>query len=366
VSAAASPGPSLCLGLRRPLADFTLTVDAELPGQGITAVFGPSGAGKTTLLRAIAGLDRQATGRLSVGGRIWQDSERGLFLPAHRRPVGYVFQEADLFAHLNVRANLLFGARRAKVADLPRKLAEVADLLGLGTLLGRRPGTLSGGERRRAAIARALLVDPAVLLLDEPLAGVDAARRDEILPWLERLHRASRVPILYVSHSLDEVARLADHLVVLDRGRVTAAGPLGPPLATLEPPLPVGDEAGVVLEAVIAARDARWHLCRADVAGGSLWLRDQGRPVGAAARVRVLARDVSLALQPAAESSILNVLPAVVDAVAEEAHPALALVRVRIGPGVLLARVTRRSVAALQLVPGRAVWAQVKSAAILD
>ena len=365
MTAAAATG-ALRLRLRRPLAAFTLEVDLELPGRGVTALFGPSGAGKTTLLRAIAGLDRQAAGLVAVGDRVWQDTGRGVRLPAHRRAVGYVFQEADLFAHLDVRANLLYGARRAKVAGLGRKLAEVAGLLGLESLLDRRPATLSGGERRRAAIARALLVEPDVLLLDEPLAGIDAARKDEILPWLERLHRAAPLPILYVSHEMAEVARLADHLVVLDRGQVTASGALGPTLAALAPALPMGDEAGVVLEAVIAARDADWHLCRAEFAGGALWLRDQGRDRGARVRVRVLARDVSLALQPAADTSILNALPATVDAVADDHHPALVLVRVRAGDSALLARVTRRSAAALALAPGTAVWAQVKSAAVLD
>lgn len=358
--------PAITASLRRERPGFALDVDLELPGHGVTALFGPSGAGKTSILRAIAGLEPLTTGRLVVGGATWQDTARGIFVPAHRRAVGYVFQDADLFDHLDVRGNLAFGARRARVADLDRKLTAVAARLGLESLLDRRPGTLSGGERRRAAVARALLVEPAVLLMDEPLAGLDDERRREIMPWLERLHRESSLPILYVSHALDEVARLADHLVVLDQGRVTAAGPLGETLAGLEPPLRLGEDAGVVLEAVIGERDAPWHLCRADFAGGSLWLRDGGRPVGGTARVRILARDVSLALAAPEGSSILNTLPGRIDAVVDDAHPALALVRVRIGSSALLARVTRRSAAALRLEPGATVWVQVKSAAIME
>lgn len=352
--------------LRRERPGFRLDVALELPGQGVTALFGPSGAGKTSLLRAIAGLDPQTTGSLVVGGRSWQDTDRGLFLPAHRRPVGYVFQDADLFDHLDVRANLAYGARRARVIDLDRKLAGIAARLGLEPLLDRRPATLSGGERRRAAMARALLVEPAVLLLDEPLAGLDDERRRELLPWLERLHRETRVPILYVSHALDEVTRLADHLVVMEAGRVRATGPLGQTLAALDPPLALGEDCGVVLEAVIAAKDVHWQLDRAEFAGGALWLRDQGRPVGAPVRLHVLARDVSLSLAAPTSTSILNLMTGRVEAMAADAHPALVLVRVRIGPSAVLARVTRRSAAALGLSTGTAVCVQVKSAAILD
>ena len=352
--------------LRRERPGFSLDVDLALPGRGVTALFGPSGAGKTTLLRSIAGLEAGVTGAVAVNGEVWQDSSQGTWLPPHRRRVGFVFQDADLFAHLDVRGNLAYGERRARVAAPARHRDEVIELLGLGALLDRRPATLSGGERRRAAIARALLVEPAVLLLDEPMAGLDAARRHEILPWLERLHRQAALPILYVTHDVDEVARLADHLVVLASGRVAAAGPLGQVLARLDPPLPLGDEAGVVLEAVIGMRDEPWQLCRADFTGGGLWLADRGKAAGSRVRVRVLARDVSLALTSPQGSSILNALPGQVDGIVDDAHPALALVRVRLGEAALLARVTRRSVASLGLAPGSRVWAQVKSAAVME
>ncbi len=368
MSAGAAMGntaPAITAHLRRTWPGFALDAALDLPGHGITALFGASGSGKTTLLRAIAGLDRRTTGRLAVGGETWQDADRGVFVPAWRRPVGFVFQDADLFGHLDVRGNLAFGARRAGIADPDRRIDEVAARLGLEALLERRPGTLSGGERRRAAIARALLVEPRLLLMDEPLTGLDDRSRHEIMPWLEQLHHETRAPILYVSHALDEVARLADHLVVLEAGTVTASGPLVETLAALDRPPGLGEEAGVVLEAVLGERDATWHLARFDFAGGRLWLPDTGRPSGAAARARILARDVSLALSPPAASSILNVLPGVVEDVAPDTHPALALVRVRVGPSCLVARVSRRSTAQLDLVAGREVWAQVKAAALV-
>lgn len=351
--------------LRRPLADFALDVSLELPAAGVTALFGPSGAGKTTLLRVIAGLDRRARGSLVVGGATWLDTDAGVFLPPHRRPVGYVFQDADLFPHLDVRANLLYGARRVHRTPDRDRLGAVVAMLGLGDLLARRPATLSGGERRRAAIARALLVEPALLLLDEPLTGLEAARRDEILPWLERLHREAAIPILYVSHAVAEVARLADHLVVIERGRVASAGPLAGTLAALGAGLPVGEDAGVVLEAVVGGLDGAWHLCRADFAGGSVWLPDHGRLPGGPLRLRIRADDVGLAAVAAAHASVQNQLPAVVESIGDGGHPALALVRIRVGATPLLARVTRRSVGALGLAPGTTVVAQVKAAAIL-
>jgi molybdate transport system ATP-binding protein len=357
--------PAITGHLQRQYPGFRLDARLELPGSGVTALFGASGSGKTTLLRAIAGLDPRTTGALVVRGETWQDTGRNVFLPAWRRPVGFVFQDADLFDHLDVRANLVFGARRARVDDLDRKLDEVVTRLGIESLLRRRPGTLSGGERRRAAIARALLVEPAVLLMDEPLAGLDDRMRHEILPWLERLHRETLLPILYVSHSFDEVVRLADHLVVLAAGAVTASGPLVETLAALEPPLGLGEETGVVLEAVIGELDEPWHLGRVDFAGGHLWLPDQGRAVGDPVRARILARDVSLALAAPVGTSILNVLPGIVDAVVADSHPGLELVRIRVGESCLLARVSRRSAAALALAPGKPVWVQVKAAALV-
>jgi molybdate transport system ATP-binding protein len=344
---------------------FTLDVDLALPPRGVTALFGPSGSGKTTLLRCIAGLER-AQGRLAVDGEVWQDARQ--WRPPHRRPLGFVFQEASLFPHLSVRGNLHYGLKRAHRAHRAdgASLDQAIALLGIGHLLERSPEGLSGGERQRVAIARALAVGPRLLLLDEPLASLDAQRKQEILPYLERLHAELRIPMFYVSHAPDEVARLADHLVVLAQGRVQAQGPLAETVARLDLPLQMGEDRGVVLQARVAEIDTQWHLARLAFDGGHLWLPDHGLPTGRAVRVRVLARDVSLARHQPAASSIQNVLPGTLEAVADDAHPGLVLVRLRVGPTPLLARLTRRSLAALDLQPGRAVWVQVKTVALMD
>lgn len=341
---------------------FSLDVDLKLPTDGVTALFGPSGSGKTTVLRCIAGLERPAQGRLVVDGETWQDGVR--WLPAHRRPVGYVFQDAGLFAHLSVMGNLQYGRKRSRETR-QISLEQAIELLGIGHLLDRRPGRLSGGERQRVAIARALAVNPRLLLMDEPLSALDVDRRREILPYLERLHDELRIPVIYVSHAPDEVARLADHLVVLDAGRVVASGPLSGILARVDLPIRLGADAGAILEGTVAEIDREWHLVRVDFAGGAMWARDQALAVGTHVRVRVLARDVSLALEPGT-SSIQNVLRGTVDAVGDDEHPGLLLVRVRVGVSLLLARLTRRSAASLGVVPGRELWVQVKSVALMD
>jgi molybdate transport system ATP-binding protein len=341
---------------------FSLDADLALPSQGITALFGRSGSGKTTLLRAIAGLERVPGGRLTVDGEVWQNGRT--FLPTHRRPIGYVFQEASLFEHLRVRANLEYGRRRSTAAD-PAAFDHICDLLGIRGLLDRCPGRLSGGERQRVAIARALLTRPRILLMDEPLAALDQARKEEILPYLEHLHAELKIPLLYVSHSSDEVARLADHLVVLEAGRVLGAGPLTETLARLDLPIRLGEDAGVVLDAVVAELDPQWHLARVDFPGGGLWVRDKGLPLGERVRVRILARDVSIALERIGGTSIQNTLPADVAALGDDAHPALRLVRLSVGGVPMLARVTRRSAAALALAPGAAVWVQIKAVALI-
>ncbi|HUH37619.1 MAG TPA: molybdenum ABC transporter ATP-binding protein [Spongiibacteraceae bacterium] len=346
-------------------ADFCLDVDLQLPGAGVTALFGHSGSGKTSLLRCIAGLTRADEGRLVVNGAVWQDATR--FLPTHKRPLGYVFQEPSLFAHLSVEGNLRFALRRAGRQRSARPALshdDVVALLGIGPFLHRSPAALSGGERQRVAIARALLINPSLLLMDEPLASLDMARKQEILPYLERLRSELSLPILYVSHAADEVARLADHLVVLDQGRVVACGPLRETLARVDFPIQLGDDTGVVWDAAVDAHDREWQLARARCAGGALWLRDSGYPLGRTLRLRVLARDVSLALQHHTDTSILNVLPAVVTDIAVQ-DDASALVRLDAGGAPLLARLTRRSVGHLQLAVGTRVWAQIKSVALI-
>jgi molybdate transport system ATP-binding protein len=353
--------------LALPRRGFRLDVSLTLPGRGVTALFGPSGCGKTTVLRAIAGLER-AAGRVALGDEVWQDDGRGRFVPTHRRAIGYVIQEAALFPHLDVRRNLAYGMTRIAPAARRIALEQVVDLLGMAQLLERRPDTLSGGERQRVAIARALATSPRLLLMDEPLAALDAKRKAEVLPYLDRLHEELGIPVVYVSHAIDEVARLADHLVLMEAGRVLADGPLADMLARLDLPVAHGDDAGVVLDGVVGERDARWQLARLDVDGGAchLWARDQGLPLGRRVRLRVLARDVSLARTPPSGTSIGNQLHGTIEAIADDEHPALALVRVRVGQAPVVARLTKRSANALGLAVGMPVWAQVKTVALME
>lgn len=352
--------------LRLPRAAFELAVDIELPARGITALFGPSGCGKTSLLRSVAGLERGARGLVQIGGERWQDDAAGLYLPTWRRPLGYVFQEASLFEHLDVQGNLHYGLKRAGGRQGAQALQQAIELLGIAGLLKRSSTQLSGGERQRVAIARALATSPRLLLLDEPLAALDLARKQEILPWLERLRDELNIPMLYVTHAVDELARLADHLVLLDQGRVRAAGPVAELLAAIDNPLRLGDDAGALLNGTLAERDPRWHLCRVAFDGGSLWLKDSGLALGQPLRLRVLARDVSIATEQPRHSSIQNQLPCVIESLAEHAHPSQLLLRLRCGQSVLLARITQKAGDELQLRPGLPVWALVKSVALVQ
>jgi len=361
-------GIQACFHLEWP--GFVLDVDLDMPARGVTALFGQSGSGKTTLLRCIAGLERAPKGRLTINSEIWQDDElrprhgSGHWLPTHQRPLGYVFQEASLFPHLTVLGNLRYGLRRT-VAAHRQGLDQAIALLGVGHLLDRKPEGLSGGERSRISIARALAMRPRLLLMDEPLAALDLKRKQEILPYLERLHRELDIPVIYVSHAADEVARLADHLVVMESGHAIAVGPLAATLARLDLPIQMGEDVGVVLEALVAERDANWHLARVEFPGGSVWVRDGGLPIGQRVRVRILARDVSIALQQATGTSIQNCLPATIDQLVDDDHPASSLVRLQVGTSPLLARLTRRSAMGLGLVPGMPVWAQIKAVALI-
>lgn len=344
---------------------FRMDVDLRLPGHGITALFGPSGSGKTTVLRAIAGLERGAQGRIEVNGECWQDSARRLFVPTHQRALGYVFQEASLFAHLSVRRNLEFGRRRAGAAAEKVSWQQTITLLGIGPLLDRMPDRLSGGERQRVGVARALLTAPRLLLMDEPLAALDPARKREILPYFERLHDELDIPLLYVSHSPDEVARLADHVVLLENGSVLAEGGVAETMARLDLPLVLSDEAAAIVDAVVAEHDERFHLSRLDFSGGSVLVARRPEALGHRLRFRVHARDVSLALQRPEGSTISNQLPVRVLALGDADTPAHVLVQLDAAGTVLLARITRRSCAQLDIAPGRSVWAQVKAVALL-
>lgn len=349
--------------LERP-GGFLLDVDLELPESGVSVLFGRSGSGKSTLLRCTAGLEPAAQGRVRVGEALWQYDASGFFQPPQRRRAGMVFQHGALFEHLDVRGNLEFGWRRLEPGRRRTQPDEVIALLRLEPLLRRRTPSLSGGERQRVALGRALLGSPDLLLLDEPLASLDREARRQILPYLEDLPRRFALPILYVTHYMNEAARLADHLVLIEAGQVVRSGALTVVMTDPDSPLTREAEAGVVLRARVAAHDVEDHLARLDCDGGNLLIPDLRPPVGREVRVRIRARDVSLALDPPSETSILNVLPAEVIDVREQ-EAGRVLVRLQLGEDLLLAQVTRRSAAALALSPGRRVFAQVKSVALL-
>ena len=351
--------------------DFALDVALELPAHGITALFGSSGSGKTSCLRVLAGLERQAAGEVIVNGQTWQDSARGVFLPSHRRAVGYVFQEASLFHHLTVEGNLRFGFDRTPVAERRHGWDHGLDLLGIRALLQRRPRELSGGERQRVAIARALATSPRLLLMDEPLAALDAARKAEILPWLEQLHEALDLPVVYVTHATDEVARLADHVVLLDQGRVQAQGPLTDMLNRTDLPLARGDAAVSVIVAKASGYSPEDLLQVLDFDGGQLLLprsRQQCLAAGTRVRLHIQARDVSLSLVKPEQTSVLNVLPATVEQLADD-NPGQVLVGLRLGDPAqgsrLLSRISHLSARRLGIAPGQRVYAQIKGVAMV-
>ena len=343
---------------------FALTVDLALPGRGITALFGASGSGKTTCLRVMAGLERAADVYLEVNGEIWQDDTRNIFLPTHQRPLGYVFQEASLFAHLNVQRNLEYGMRRIAKSVRHVSLEHAVSLLDIGHLLQRKPDKLSGGERQRVAIARALATSPRVLLMDEPLAALDAKRKAEIMPYLERLHDELDIPVLYVSHSTDEVVRLADHLVLLESGKVVASGATQDLLTRLDLEVAHGDAASALVTATISAHDPDYLLSSATFSGGLLLLPQQSATIGQQVRIRVQARDVSLSLAPQRDSSILNIVAATVTELSADAAGQV-MVGLDANGTRLLARITRKSCVTMELAPGKSLYAQIKGIAIL-
>ncbi|AZF00045.1 Molybdenum ABC transporter ATP-binding protein ModC [Pseudomonas orientalis] len=346
---------------------FALDVELQLPGRGVTALYGPSGSGKTSCLRCIAGLERAADGFVQINDEVWQDSRNGLFVPAHKRALGYVFQEASLFPHLSVRENLAFGLKRIPRAQRRVDMAQATELLGIAHLLARDPQHLSGGERQRVGIARALLTSPRLLLMDEPLAALDSQRKNEILPYLERLHDELDIAVLYVSHAQDEVARLADHLVLLGDGKALASGPIGQTLARLDLPLARGDDAGVVVTGSVIAYDEHYQLLTLQLPDCPLQIRVAHTPMalGEQLRVKIQARDVSLSLQAQEHSSILNRLPVTVIQDVAADNSAHALVRLDAGGTPLLARITLFSRDQLNVQPGQVLWAQIKAVAVL-
>ncbi|MBU3725001.1 MAG: molybdenum ABC transporter ATP-binding protein [Burkholderiaceae bacterium] len=353
----------LALQLKRP--NFELAVDLALPARGITVLFGPSGSGKTTLLRCVAGLEH-GQGAISIGNEIWQDSARQIWVPTWDRALGYVFQEASLFEHMDVRANLNYGVKRAKKTGAREALEDAVKLLGIEALLDRSVQGLSGGERQRVAIARALATQPRMLILDEPMASLDSARRQEILPWLERIHHELHIPMLYVTHNMQELTRLADHVVLLDSGKAKIHGPLPQVLADPIFASAVGGEAGAVISGIVQKHDNTFHLTNISLNGGNLWVRQEDLSIGAHVRIHIHANDVSIATIEPNSSSIQNTLPAVVDAIHGDTHPAHCLVALRHQNQQILARITRKAVAALPIQVGTHVWAQIKSVAITE
>ncbi|WP_426415211.1 molybdenum ABC transporter ATP-binding protein [Aestuariirhabdus sp. LZHN29] len=347
---------------RTGLGDFTLDASLSLESNGVTALFGRSGSGKTSLLRCIAGLHRAEEGELWVDGVCWQQGRR--FLPSHRRAIGYVFQEASLLPHLSIEANLRFGFKRTR-DDAGIAPDQVIELLGLSAYLGRMPDKLSGGERQRVAIARALLSQPRLLLMDEPLSALDTEGKQQILPYLQTLTRHLRIPTLYVSHSLEEVTRVADRMVYLEQGRVADRGTL----MEVVPRLPagkVGGEESVVVEGRMLAQDSGHGLSYLDLEGYRLSVNQIGAELGERVRVRIPARDVAISLHEVRDSSMLNALPVIVCGLRDGADGIRVLVELRVGATLLLAKITRKSFELLGLREGMAVFAQIKSVAMLQ
>ncbi|MDA7438552.1 molybdenum ABC transporter ATP-binding protein [Candidatus Pseudothioglobus singularis] len=344
------------------LESFMLDANFSIPDRGITVVFGPSGSGKTTLLRAIAGLEKSDDGFLKIGDSVWQKGED--FLATHKRQIGYVFQDAALFDHLDVKGNLNFVIKRA--LGLKEDFIEsIHNLLEIKTLLNRKTMQLSGGERQRVAIARALLTNPKILLLDEPLSALDLKRKNEILPYLDSIHNDLEIPILYVTHSQDEMSRLADHLLLIEDGNIVGSGPVNDMLTRFDMPLSHGGDAVSIIEAEVLKRDSEFNLMHLDFLGGQFIVPDNSFPVQTKVRIRVVARDVSLTKSKQVDTSILNIFPAMVQEIVNEGE-AQVMVRLQIKETILLACITRKSSYKLRLEKGSEVFVQVKSVAILS
>jgi molybdate transport system ATP-binding protein len=358
------PTQLLALRFHLPRRGFDLAVDFNVPANGVTGLVGASGSGKTSLLRCIAGLERDPRAYLRFRDVLWQDGAH--FVPAHRRAIGYVFQGPSLFPHLSVRKNLRFGEQRVPSATRRIAFERAVELLGLPALLERKPEQLSGGEQQRVAIARALLTSPALLLLDEPLSGLDLESRASIMTYFELLHAALEMPIVYVSHEPREVARLASHIVLLEQGRLRAQGPLNEVLTRPDLPLAHFEDSAAVLDAIVVAHEPEFFLTYVGVAGGRLAISARDRAIGARTRVLVRARDVSLSLRAPTQTSIMNVLAVQVVDIHPEPDPAQRLVRLVSGDDMLLARITQRSVVELGLVAGLSLYAQVKSVALVE
>ncbi len=347
------------------LGAFCLDVDWQDAISGVVGVFGPSGAGKSSLLRCLAGLEPACRGVVQLGRHCWQDTARGVFIAPHQRGVGMVFQDSRLFPHLDVRGNLEYGYRRVPVAERRLSLEQVVTWLNLDALLERAPASLSGGERQRVALGRALLAQPRLLLLDEPLAALDQRRKQETLPYFKLLRETLAIPILYVSHSLDELVASADHLLLLEAGRLAAYGPLDTLLARVDLSLAQHDDAGAVIAARLTGHDEAHHLSYLDLAGQQLSIGRQDIAIGATLRLRIHARDVALSLEPPCHSTLLNIISTTLVELAPAGQPGQVIVKLAVGGQPLLARITQKSAQALALRAGMPVYALIKSVALM-
>lgn len=349
--------------IKQKLGDFNLDVTFQTENRGVTALFGHSGCGKTTVLRAIAGLTRAKNGYIKLADSIWQDEK--CFVPPHERAIGYVFQEASLFAHMSVKKNLQFGWSKVPSYQQRVQFDEVVELLGIKALLNRAVHKLSGGERQRIAIARALLTSPQLLLMDEPLSALDHSAKQAILPYLENLHDELGIPSLYVTHDPNEAARLADEMILLERGRVIAHDTAAKVLTRLDLPLAAYNDAAAILEGFISAHDSTYHLSWISMDSGRLAVTREDIPIGKRARVKIQARDVSLSLKCHSDTSIINILPVTIVDTHDISESQL-IVRLQLqDEQTFLARLTRRSAVTLGIKEGMAVYAQVKSVALI-
>jgi len=346
------------------LGNFAFDINFKAPGRGVTAIFGPSGSGKTTLIRCLAGLERAHNGFLQINGQCWQDESRRFFLPTHQRPLGYVFQEASLFAHLSVYQNLKYGQKRRSATRQTVAFQDAVELLGIAPLLKRQPDRLSGGERQRVAVARALLTSPQLLLMDEPLAALDTQSKAEILPYLEKLHEELSIPVLYITHAMPEVMHLADYILLIEKGKLRGSGDLLEVLTRFDLPLSHLADAGVVINAQVIEHDEDFHLTYLSFSGGRLSLQRENLPIGQQVRVVINARDVSLALDNEVHSSILNIFQATVEEIAEDS-PGQLMVKLNLAGSQLLAKITKKSGALLNLQLGMTIYVRVKSMALL-
>ena len=354
---------SITAAFRIQRGEFLLDAEFSLPSQGVSAVFGPSGCGKTSLLRAIAGLDRVPQGLMSVGEITWQSGTH--FVPTHQRELGYVFQEASLFSHLDVLGNIEYGLKRVPSAQRKLSIGRLCELMDVAALLHRKVATLSGGERQRVAIARTLAAHPRIILMDEPLTGLDQERKLEILACILAVQREFHIPVLYVSHSRDEVSRIADYLVLMNSGSIIAAGGIHDLFARLDLPLAQDSEAAVVIDAIVTSHDEEYSLTELKFPGGSFALPSLALAVGSRVRLQLAARDISLTREQQSGTSILNIFPTTVEAIAP-AGAAQVIVRLSAAGVPVLARITRKSAARLDLQPGSRVYAQAKSVALLS